>query len=178
MTRYDYCKLSCPAQAMALKPPTPMSKSLSDCRIDERWISGSYIVSGVYTIPVSRVDENVLQNNLPALFSRLREKRVRKWPRGICGYYAIPIYIGNCFSLDAVQWVQSRPKYRYAMWHEPVLYDRAKNLAFTNTKWGMYGLAFREYLSERTFDSLAYLAKSDNHRTFPSVNGQIIEHSL
>ena len=155
-----------------------METSLSNCRIDERWVSGPYVVSGVFTIPVSRIGKNALQDNQNNLFSMLREKRVRKWPRGICGYYAIPIYIGNCFSLDAVQWVQSRPKYRYAMWHEPVLYDRAKNLVFMNTKWGMYGLAFREYLSERTFASLAYLAKSDNHRSFPSVNGQIIEHSL
>ena len=158
--------------------PNPIETSLSDCRIAERWISGTYIVSGVYTIPVSRIGMNVLQDNLHNLFSMLREKRARKWPRGICGYYAIPIYVGNSFSLDVVQWVQSRPKYRYAMWHEPVLYDRAENVAFMNTKLGMYGLAFREYLAERTFTSLANIARNDNHSSFPSVNGKIIQHSL
>lgn len=153
-------------------------RSLSDCCIDERWISGTYIVSGVFIIPVNRIGENALQDNLSALFSTLQEKRSRKWPRGICGYYAIPIYVGKGFSSDVVQWVQSRPKYRYAMWHEPVLYDRSENVAFMNTRWGKYGLAFREYLAERTFSSLATIVKNDNHSVFPVVNGQRIDYSL
>lgn len=150
---------------------------LSDCRIDERWVSGTYIVSGVYTILADRFEENVLQDNLPALFSTLRERRVRKWPRGICGYYAIPIYVGKGFSMDVVRWVQNRPKYRYAMWHEPVLYNCAENEAFTNAKWGLYGIAFRDYLGEQIFSSLASIAKNDGHSCFPRVNGQLIEYS-
>jgi hypothetical protein len=160
---------------MAAMNPNPISTSLSNCCIDERWISGTYIVSGVFTIPFDRIGTTVLQDNLPALFSTLRGKQLRKWPRGISGYYAIPIYVGNGFSLDVVQWVQSRPKYRYAMWHEPVLYDLAGNQAFMNTKWGLYGLAFRKHLAERTFHSLANIAQNANHSSFPTVNGQHIE---
>ena len=59
--------------------PNTLFTSLSDGRIDERWVSGTYIVSGVLTIPADRIRENVLRDNLPALFFSLRENRVLKW---------------------------------------------------------------------------------------------------
>lgn len=63
---------------MAAMNPNPISTSLSNCCIDERWISGTYIVSGVFTIPFDRIGTTVLQDNLPALFSTLRGKQLRK----------------------------------------------------------------------------------------------------
>ena len=138
--------------------------------IDERWVAGTYIVSGISVERYDRISVENIQNNIPPYFDRLRTERRGWWPRGICGYYAIPIYCCESFSGDLVEWVQNRPKYRYAMWHEPVLYSPIDNEVKMNSRWGVYGWAFREHLSERLFDPLQSLAYEFGHENFPIVN--------
>ena len=146
----------------------------TNLKIDERWVSGTYIVCGMINRNVPTIDIHELIENRPVLFSSIRKNRRAFWPRGICGYYAIPVYIADGFSREVINWVQNRPKYRYAMWHEPLLYDYNENQAFTNARWGRYGLYFRTYLSERILDSLMDLIAIYGHEELPLVNGQKI----
>ena len=144
----------------------------------EKWVSGTYIVSGVFDISGEGNSLEDIQGNIACLFSYLQKKRRRKWPRGIAGYFAIPIYSGDQFSIPLIDWVQNRPKYRYAMWHEPVLYNRCANAAIMNTVWGLAGRTFRDFFAENAFAGLAELAANAGADSFPSVNGQRVEYQI
>lgn len=140
----------------------------------EQWVAGTYIVAGVFQRKHAGISVREMQAEVPRLFDLLKANKRGRWPKGICGYYAIPIY--TCDSLDtgAVDWVHSRPKYRYAMWHEPVLYDRGHNIVEMNAAWRLYGSAFRVFLFEVIFTALNGLAKKEGHASFPQVNGEQI----
>jgi hypothetical protein len=58
------------------------------------------------------------------------------------------------------------------MWHEPVLYDRVRNMAEMNATWRLYGSVFRVFLFETIFAALSELAKKQGHSVFPQVNGE------
>lgn len=146
--------------------------------MSERWVSGTYIVSGVFDISSDGNSLEEMQGNIACLFSYLQKKRRRRWPRGIAGYFAIPIYSGEQFSAPLIDWVQNRPKYRYAMWHEPVLYNRCTNAAIMNTGWGPAGRSFRNCFAENAFAGLAELASNAGSDTFPSVNGKRVEYQF
>lgn len=140
----------------------------------EQWVSGTYLVAGVFQRKHLLIGVPQIEAEAPRLFTLLKAHKNARWPKGICGYYAIPIY--TCDSLDssAVDWVHSRPKYRYAMWHEPVLYDRRQNIAEMNAKWRIHCSAFREFLFEVIFTALNGLARKEGHPAFPQVNGEQI----
>lgn len=138
----------------------------------EQWVSGTYIVAGVFQRRPARISVQEIQSDAPRLFDLLKTNKRARWPKGICGYYAIPIYTCDVLDAAVVDWVHSRPKYRYAMWHEPILYDRDRNIAEMNAGWRLYGAAFRVFLFEVIFTALNGLAKKDGHPTFPQVNGE------
>jgi len=138
----------------------------------EQWVSGTYIVAGVFQRKTARISVQEIQSDAPRLFDLLKVNKKAIWPKGICGYYAIPIYSCEVLDAGAVDWVHSRPKYRYAMWHEPVLYDRGRNVAEMNADWRLYGAAFRVFLFEAIFTALNGLAKKEGHPTFPQINGE------
>lgn len=74
-----------------------------------------------------------------------------------------------------MNWVHSRPKYRYAMWHEPVVYDRGRNVAEMNANWRLIGSAFRVFLFESIFTALNGLSEKEGYSTFPRVNGEQVD---
>ena len=140
----------------------------------EQWVAGTYIVAGVFQRKRASISAWDIEADVPRLFDLLKANKKSRWPRGICGYYAIPIYTCDSRDAAAVDWVHSRPKYRYAMWHEPVLYDRGRNVAEMNAAWGLHGSAFRVFLAEVIFTALHGLARKEGHATFPRVNGEQI----
>lgn len=144
----------------------------------EQWVSGTYIVSGVFQLPCHRLDLRDIQEQIPRLFEALRKTKSGWWPKGICGYFAIPIYTADTFEQTVVEWVHSRPKYKYAMWHEPVLYDRVRNVVEMNNSWGNDGSAFRIFLFDVIHKALHGLARKERHATFPLVNGRGIAVEL
>jgi hypothetical protein len=140
----------------------------------EQWVAGTYIVAGVFQRKQALISIQDIQAEVPRLFELLKVNKKSRWPKGICGYYAIPIYICDVLNLGAADWVHSRPKYRYAIWHEPILYDRVRNVAEMNQAWEVYGSAFRVFLFEVIFTALEGLAKKEGHTSFPQVNGERI----
>jgi hypothetical protein len=141
----------------------------------EQWGSGTYIVAGVFQRPCHLLDVRQIQDKIPYLFGLLKKNKKGWWPKGICGYYAIPIYISDAFDQTVIEWVHSRPTYRYAMWHEPVLYNRVCNVAEMNKSWGLYCAAFRIFLFEVIFLALQGLSQKNGHTQFPFVNGQTVQ---
>ena len=141
----------------------------------EQWVSGTYIVAGVFRRFVDSLTVDEIRGHAPAWFDLLKRNKQARWPRGICGYYAIPIYTGGSFDQAVVEWVHKRPKYRYAVWHEPVLYDHVANAAETNMNWGLYGRAFRLFLFESILAALIGLHREHGHTDSPTLNGKAME---
>lgn len=141
----------------------------------EQWVAGAYIVAGVFQRKHAVISVPEIQTEAPQLFDLLKANKRARWPKGICGYYAIPIYTCDALDSAAVDWVHSRPKYRYAMWHEPVLYDRGRNMAEMNAAWRLYGSAIRVFLFEVIFTALKGLAKKEGQPSFPQLNGEQID---
>lgn len=137
----------------------------------EQWVAGTYIVAGVFQRKHAVISVREIQAEAPILFDLLKANKRARWPKGLSAYYAIPIYICDSLNTATVEWVHSRPKYRYAMWHEPILYDRGRNIVEMNAKWGLTGAAYRVFLFEVIFTALDALAKNEGHSSFPQVNG-------
>lgn len=141
----------------------------------EQWVSGTYVVAGVFRRSVDSLTVDEMRDNIPAWFDLLKHNKHARWPRGICGYYAIPVYTGASFDQSVVDYVHKRPKHRYAMWHEPVLYNRVANTAETNMSWRLYGRAFRLFLFESIVAALLGLHREHGHTDYPLVNGEVID---
>lgn len=139
--------------------------------IHEQWVSGTYVVAGVFQQHCEHVQLRQIVERIPHYFESLRLQKKAIWPRGICGYYTIPIYSVEHFDDDALRWVRSRPSYRYAMWHEPVLYDWRSNRAEMNRQWGINGSAFRIFLYEVIASALVNLMRHYDHAERPTLNG-------
>lgn len=137
----------------------------------EQWVAGTYIVAGVFQRRQAAIGVTDIQTGIPGWFDLLKARKKARWPRGLCGYFAIPIY--TCDSLDqaAVEWVHARPRYRYAMWHEPVLYDRVRNAAEMNAAGGLRGSAFHVFVFEVVMTALHGLARKEGHASLPLLNG-------
>ena len=140
----------------------------------EQWVSGTYIVAGVFQNPVASISISEINANIPRWFDILASNKNAWWPRGICGYMAIPVYASHSFDNTVLDLVRNRPKYKYAMWHEPVLYNFHENSVHMNTKLGLYGSAFRIFLFESILTALYGLHHKYGHKSFPIVNGETI----
>ncbi len=141
----------------------------------EQWVSGTYIVTGVFPKYVLALSTDQLKADIPAVFELLSKNKKAWWPKGISAYFAIPIYTSDGFNQAVIEWVHSRPQYKYAMWHEPVLYDRKRNMAEINASWGLSGAAYRIFLFEVIYTALAVISQKEGHSEFPLVNGEKIE---
>ena len=49
---------------------------------------------------------------------------------------------GEKFSSEQIEWVQHHHPYRWAIWHEPVLYDISENAVWMRADYGHFGSAF------------------------------------
>lgn len=138
----------------------------------EQWVAGTYIVAGVFQKQCSNLNVDQAIMGIAPLFNKLRVNKRAWWPKGICAYYAIPIYTSGGFDQSVIDWVHSRPRGRYAMWHEPVIYDRVKNVAEINASWGIVCAAYRVFLFEAMHAALAAVSQKEGHARFPLVNGK------
>ncbi len=117
--------------------------SLVDAQFVEGWMSGTYVVAGIFAIiQTDRLTVEDLKRNIPALHSSAKIAKHGWWPRGISGIFLFPFYLGTHFEPDVIDWVQRRQAYRWAIWHEPVLYDINRNAVWMRSDYGIFGSAF------------------------------------
>ena len=126
------------------KTGEPLSQGVTaEAQLIEGWMAGTYIVAGVFAIPVESLTIAEVQRKIPTLYEVTSgAKREWWWPRGLCGTFLFPFYIGSAFNPALIEWVQRRRPYRYAIWHEPVLYDIRQNAVWMRSDYGHFGSAF------------------------------------
>ncbi len=103
---------------------------------------GTYVVAGIFAIPWEAITVAEIERNIPTLYAVTKTAKKGWWPRGVSGTFLFPFYLGTHFDPDAVAWVQRRRRYRWAVWHEPVLYNVAQNAAWMRSDYGLFGSAF------------------------------------
>lgn len=117
-------------------------KFCTDAQFIEGWKWGTYVVAGIFAIPTENLTVTELQNNIPILYSITKEAKQGWWPRGVSGTFLFPFYLSTDFDPAVLTWVQSRQPYRWAIWHEPVLYDISRNSVWMRSDYGHFGSAF------------------------------------
>jgi len=131
----------------------------SDARFIEGWMRGTYVVAGIFAIPSEVVTISDLRRNIPTLHATTKNAKRGWWPRGISGMFLFPFYLSTHFEPEVVAWVQKRQPYRYAIWHEPVLYDIARNAAWMRSDYGHFGSAFYPLVFDLYRRALTLLAE-------------------
>ena len=145
----------------------------ADARFIEGWMRGTYIVAGIFAIPTEILTVAEIQNNIPTLHAITKEAKRGWWPRGISGLYLFPFYLGNGFPPDVIQYVQKRQPYRYAVWHEPVLYDLSQNAVWMRSDYGNYGSAFFPLVFDLYRKAFGIIAQRIGKTAPNSINGAL-----
>jgi hypothetical protein len=142
-----------------------------DARFIEGWMRGTYIVAGIFAIPSEAVTIAELRRNIPVLHDRTRRAKKSWWPRGISGIFLFPFYLGTHFDPAVIAWVQQRQPYRWAVWHEPVLYDISQNAVWMRSDYGQTGCAFYPLVFDLYRRALTLIAERIQRPIPDSVNG-------
>jgi hypothetical protein len=147
----------------------------------ERWIVGTYIVAGVFPTEGRSLTVESLVAQIPSFYNATRSHKRAIWPRGICGYFLIPIYIAESFDTDVIEWVHSYHPYRWAIWHVPVLYNSTDNSVDNRAygksrsdKWG-YGSFFWPYLESIIGTGLRAVSHRFGYELPETVNGKTVQ---
>jgi hypothetical protein len=112
----------------------------------EQWFFGSYLVCGIFPTPVQSLTIDSDLERVPGLYAITKAKKDRAWPRGVCSYFLIPIYISDTFDAEITLWIYSLHKYRWAILHEPILYSTRHNSVVTRLGRSPYGSFYHSFL--------------------------------
>jgi hypothetical protein len=144
----------------------------------EQWVAGTYLVTGIFPTDGRGLSVERMVQSIPAFYAQSRSHKRSAWPRGICGYFLVPIYTADAFDANVVEWVHSFHPYRWAIWHTPVLYHTADNGAEKRfygdprtDKYYWYGSAYVPYLEHVIAVALRSVARSFGYERPQRVNG-------
>ncbi len=136
----------------------------------EQWIAGTYLVCGIFPSEVQGLTVSDAAERIPALYATTKSQKRRYWPRGVCGYYLIPIYISSSFDATVVEWAREFHRYRWAIWHEPILYSTAHNTVDMRADYGLYASAYRPFLFRIVHTALAAVTSRFHPGTNATIN--------
>jgi hypothetical protein len=142
---------------------------------EERWYAGTYLVSGVFFFDGTGITPSDISHSIDPLYERTKKQKRRLWPRGLCGYYIIPIFTAVSFDDEVVRFVRTRMAFRWAIWPEPALYRSVANSAERRNDYGMQGAAYYPYVSLLIAAGLSIAAKTAGHNFPSTVNGREIQ---
>jgi hypothetical protein len=148
---------------------------------DERWVAGTYIVAGIFPSEGRSLTVERLIAQIPSFYALTRSHKRAMWPRGICGYYLIPIYVAESFDAGVIEWVRSYHPYRWAIWHVPVLYTSTANSvdkrAYGNSRSDKcsYGSYFWPYLESIIDRGLRAVSHRFGYELPETVNGKPVQ---
>ena len=143
----------------------------ADARFIEGWMRGTYVVAGIFAIPSDAITVHDIQHNIPTLYATTKKAKRGWWPRGISGMFLFPFYLSTDFQPDIVAWVQRRQPYRYAIWHEPVLYDISRNAVWMRSDYGHFGSAFHPLVFDLYRRALPLIAQRIQKPIPDFING-------
>ena len=145
----------------------PVTSSLLEPIFAERWVAGTYVVSGIFFLEGDGVTPEKVWADVDSLYRETRAKKKAKWPRGVAGFYIIPIYCGAAFSTEILAWIRQRHPYRWAVWAEPMLYNVSENSVTFREDYRYFGCAFFPYLGELFTTGLSRVAPHYGHTGTP-----------
>ena len=146
-------------------------RRFADSRIIEGWMRGTYIVAGIFAIPSETISIAGVQSNIPDLYESTKAGRRGRWPRGVAGTFLFPFYLASDFTPDQIDWVQHRHPYRWAIWHEPVLYDITRNSVWMRSDYGHYGSMFHPLVFDLYRKAFAVIAERLQRPQPDYING-------
>ena len=114
----------------------------ADAQFIEGWMRGTYVVAGIFAIPTDTLTVTTLNAHIPFLYEGTKHAKRGWWPRGVAGTFLFPFYFASGFAPEVTSWVQRRHPYRWAIWHEPVLYDINRHAVTMRADYGHFGSAF------------------------------------
>jgi len=114
----------------------------------ERWFAGTYVVSGTFFLDGAAVTSSHVESDIEPLYREVRRSKKAMWPRGLAGFFVIPIYCAAGFDDEIRGWIRSRHSFAYAIWPEPLLYETSQNSVIFREDFGARGSAFYPYLSQ------------------------------
>jgi hypothetical protein len=136
-------------------------------------MGGTYVVAGIFAIPSETLTVQEIQRNIPTLHDATKLAKRGWWPRGLSGMFLFPFYIGRGFEPDVIEWVQRRKPYRWAIWHEPVLYDIARNAVWMRSDYGHFGSAYYPLVFRLYHRALTLIAERIQKPKPDSINGKV-----
>ena len=144
----------------------------------EQWVAGTYLVTGLFPSDGRGLTVERMIQQIPAFYAESRSHKRVMWPRGVCGYFLVPIYTADSFDASVIEWVHSYHPYRWAIWHTPVLYhsnDNSVDKRFYGDpradKYYWYGSAFRPYLEDVIGVGLRSVARRFGYECPQKVDG-------
>jgi hypothetical protein len=156
----------------------PKHRQLREVRepvFDEQWVAGTYLISGIFFFDSPSLTSAVIADAINPLYERTKKQRRRAWPRGVSGYYIIPIFTAPSFDDQVVNFVHVRMTFRWAIWPEPVLYRSADNTVEQRADYGLHGAAFYYYVQTMIGASVGVVAKLAGYKYPCAVNGHPIQ---
>ena len=150
----------------------PIRNRFADVKVIEGWMRGTYIVAGIFVIPSETVTVSSIQKNISELYEATKTARRGRWPRGIAGTFLFPFYLSTAFAPEIIEWVQYRRPYRWAIWHEPVLYDITQNAVWMRSDYGHFGSAFYPLVFDLYRRSLTGIAERLQRPQPDFINGR------
>ena len=87
----------------------------------EQWQAGTYLVSVVFFFDGSGITPAGITDAISPLYESTKKQRRCAWPRGLSGFYIIPIFTAASFCKEVIQCVHMRMPFHWAIWPEPVL---------------------------------------------------------
>ena len=149
-----------------------MLREVREPQFEEQWCAGTYLVSGVFFFNGAGLVSSDITNAIRPLYERTKIKKRAIWPRGLSGYYIIPIFTAPSFDEDVVSYVHVRMPFQWAIWPEPVLYRNTDNSAERRNDYRLHGAAFHSYLNKIIASGLNVVAELAGHQNPCIVNGR------
>jgi hypothetical protein len=148
-------------------PPAALI-TIKEPQFAERWFAGTYIVSGTFFLDGSGLTSVQLHADIEPLYHEVQKKKIAMWPRGLAGFFIIPIYCAPEFADEVLVSVHRRLPFRWAIWPEPLLYCTSDNSVALREDFGLHGSAFHPYLAQLFAIGLGEVAAHFGHGTAPS----------
>lgn len=145
--------------------------------IIERWVFGCSVVTGVFPQKVVELSVFDMKSRIPRLYKETRLKRRTKWPRGVCCYYIVPIYVADTFDPAVVAWAHAYHNYRWAIHHEPVLYDKKCNHAELCLEYNLKGAVYKAHVNNIIIVALEAISRYYGNGFPRAINGKLTDNA-
>jgi len=143
--------------------------AIDEPQFAERWFGGTYIVSGTFILEGRDITPARISEDIDPLYRETARSKRARWPRGLTGFFIIPIYCAPSFGEEVLACVRTRLPFRWAIWPEPMLYDTSRNAVTSREDFGLHGAAFRPYLNHLFETGLTRAATLFGHKSVVSI---------